>query len=132
MTLTTVSGLAPWWTRVTGSGETGGEHKFFFGPPEPCVMHVDQATRPATVQWTVTGCGFPPGWVGTRPAFTITPVDSNASELQFRHHGRTPELDCARVCTRGWDQSLASLRDYVEAGCGSPYGTMAALWRRVR
>ena len=114
--LTTVSGLAAWWTRVTGSGDAGGELKFFFSSPEPCVMHVDQATRPRSVQWTVTECSFLPDWVGTRPTFTIISVDADASELQFRHHGLTPELDCIEQCTRGWDQSLASLREYLEVG----------------
>ena len=117
--LTNVSGLAAWWTpRVTGSGDAGGELKFFFDSPEPCVMHVDQATRPTSVQWTVTDCSFLPDWVGTRPAFTITPVNGDASELQFRHHGLIAELDCIEQCTRGWDHYLASLREYVEVGCG--------------
>jgi uncharacterized protein YndB with AHSA1/START domain len=129
--LTSVSGLAAWWTGVTGSGEAGGELKFYFGSPEPCVMHVDQATRPASVQWTVTGCGFLPDWVGTRPVFTITPDGDDASELRFRHHGLTAELDCVEQCTRGWDHYLASLREYVETGHGSPRGSSTATARRV-
>ena len=129
--LTSVSGLAAWWTRVTGSGDAGGELKFFFDSPEPCVMHVDQATRPTSVQWTVTDCSFLPDWVGTRPTFTITPVDGDTSELQFRHHGLTPELGCIEQCTRGWDRYLASLRDYVEVGRGSPNGSSADKARRA-
>ena len=73
--LTSLSGLAAWWTDVTGSGDAGGDLTFWFDPPEPCVMHVDQATRPTSVHWTVTACDFLPDWVGTRPTFTITPVD---------------------------------------------------------
>jgi len=42
--LTGVSGLAAWWTRVTGSGEAGGELRFFMNSPEPLVIQVDQAT----------------------------------------------------------------------------------------
>jgi uncharacterized protein YndB with AHSA1/START domain len=129
--LTSVSGLAAWWTRVTGSGDAGGELKFFIDSPEPCVMHVDQATRPTSVQWTVTDCSFLPDWVGTRPTFTITPVDGDASELQFRHHGLTPELDCIEQCTRGWDHFLASLREYVEVGRGMPHGSSADKARRM-
>lgn len=40
--LTHVSGLAAWWTCVTGSGDVGGELKFFVDSHEPRVMHVDQ------------------------------------------------------------------------------------------
>ena len=120
--LTTTSGLSSWWTGVTGSGDTGGELQFFFDPPDPCVMHVDQAT-PASVRWTVTECAFLPDWVGTRPTFTITALDGGASELQFRHYGLTQELDCIEMCTRGWDFFLPSLRRYVEVGQGMPHGS---------
>ena len=128
--LTTLSGLAAWWTPATGSGDAGGQLQFFFDPPEPCVMHVDQATRPSSVQWTVTDCGFLPDWVGTRPTFTIAPVDGDACELHFRHLGLTAQLDCIDECTRGWDHFLVSLRDYVETGRGSPRGSSGDEARR--
>jgi uncharacterized protein YndB with AHSA1/START domain len=128
--LTTVSGLAAWWTAVTGSGETGGRLEFRFDPPEPCVIHVEQAVRPSLVQWTVTACDFLPDWVGTRPTFTITPVDGDACELRFRHHGLTEELDCIDECTRGWDHFLGSLRAYVETGHGMPRRSAADNARR--
>lgn len=128
--LTSARGLTAWWARATGSGDAGGELKFFMNSPEPLVIHVDQATRPSTVQWTVTGCPFLPDWVGTRPAFTITPIDSDQSELRFCHHGLTPELDCIEMCTRGWDHFIPSLRDYAEVGTGSPHGSSADKARR--
>jgi uncharacterized protein YndB with AHSA1/START domain len=128
--LTTTSGLTAWWTRATGSGDAGGELRFFFDPPEPCVIHVDQATRPTLVQWTVTICDFLPDWVGTRPTFTIEPVDGDESELQFRHHGLTSQLDCIDECTRGWDHFLVSLRDYVQVGRGMPRASDADNARR--
>jgi uncharacterized protein YndB with AHSA1/START domain len=130
--LTNVWGLAAWWTHVTGSGDAGGQLEFFFDSPEPCVMHVDQASRPTSVQWTVTDCGFLPDWVGTRPTFAITSLDGGASELQFRHLGLTPALECSEMCARGWDHFLASLRDYVEIGRGSPHGSDADRARRAQ
>jgi uncharacterized protein YndB with AHSA1/START domain len=128
--LTTVTGLTAWWTCATGSGDTGGELTFSFDPPEPLLIQVDQATRPSSVQWTVTECGFLPDWVGTRPTFNITPVEGDGSQLQFRHHGLTPELDCIEQCTRGWDHFLTSLGDYVEVGHGMPRGSDADNARR--
>ncbi|MEV0069206.1 MULTISPECIES: SRPBCC domain-containing protein [unclassified Amycolatopsis] len=127
--LTTVAGLGAWWTRVTGSGDAGGELRFFFSHPDPCVMRVDEATRPSVVRWTVTSCDFLPDWVGTRPAFTIVPVDG-ATELRFRHHGLTAELDCLDMCTRGWNHFTESLRAYAESGVGMPSGSPADLARR--
>jgi uncharacterized protein YndB with AHSA1/START domain len=136
--LTTVSGLAAWWVRATGSGDVGGELRFFMSSPEPLVIHVDQATRldqamrPASVQWTVTDCPFLPDWVGTRPAFTITPVDGDTSELHFRHYGLTPELDCIEMCTRSWNHFIPSLGKYAETGRGAPFGSDAdGAWRRA-
>lgn len=54
--ITTVAGLAAWWNPVTGSGETGGELRFMMNAPDPLVIHVDLATRPTSVRWTVTDC----------------------------------------------------------------------------
>jgi len=121
--ITDTSGLAAWWTDVIGSGDAGGELRFFFDPPQPCVVHVDQATRPTSVQWTVTSCDFLTDWVGTRPTFTITPLDGQACELHFRHVGLTPQLDCIEDCTQGWNFFLQSLRRFAEVGRGTPRGT---------
>jgi uncharacterized protein YndB with AHSA1/START domain len=128
--ITTVSGLAAWWAPVTGSGDTGGELEFFMNSPEPLVIRVDQATRPTSVRWTVVDCPFLPDWVGTRPTFIVTPVDGDAAELHFRHHGLTSELDCIEMCTGSWNRYLASLRDHVEVGRGMPFGSSAdTAWR---
>jgi uncharacterized protein YndB with AHSA1/START domain len=129
--LITVDGLTAWWTPATGSGDTGGELRFSMNAPDPCVMRVDDARRPTFVQWTVTECAFEPDWVGTRPTFTIRPVDGGTSEVRFVHIGLTPELDCIEVCTRGWNHFIPSLRDHVERGEGSPNGSPADLARRA-
>jgi uncharacterized protein YndB with AHSA1/START domain len=128
--LTTASGLTAWWTRAAGSGETGGELRFSMSAPEPLLIHVDEATRPTSVRWTVVECSFEPDWVGTRPTFTITPVEGGTSRLEFRHHGLTDELECIDMCTRGWDHYMTSLRDYVETGRGNPRGSEADIARR--
>jgi uncharacterized protein YndB with AHSA1/START domain len=127
--LTTAAGLSAWWTDTTGSGTAGGELGFTFNSPDPCVMHVDEAT-PTSVRWTVTECGIVPDWVGTRLAFTITQVDGDTSEVLFRHHGLTAELDCIADCTRGWNHYLESLRRYAEVGRGMPRGSSEDMSRR--
>jgi uncharacterized protein YndB with AHSA1/START domain len=120
--LTTVTGLAGWWNPATGSGETGGELRFIMNAPEPLVIHVDEATRPSLVRWTVTDCPFLPDWIGTKPTFTITPADGGTSELHFHHHGLSDDLECIDMCTRSWNHYImTSLRDYLEVGRGSPY-----------
>lgn len=128
--LTTVTGLAAWWNPATGSGETGGELRFIMNAPEPLVIHVDEAARPISVRWTVTACPFLPDWIGTRPTFTITPLDADTSELHFHHQGLSEELECIDMCTRSWNFYMTSLRDYLEAGRGNPYGSLADRARR--
>jgi uncharacterized protein YndB with AHSA1/START domain len=128
--LTTVSGLAAWWNPATGSGETGAELRFIMNAPEPLVIHVDEATRPTSVRWTVTDCPFLPDWIGTRPTFTITPIDSHTAELHFHHQGLSEDLECIDMCTRSWNHYVLSLRDYLEAGRGNPYGSPADRARR--
>lgn len=122
--LTTPGGLAGWWNPATGSGQAGGELKFMMSAPEPLVVHVDEATRPKTVQWTVTECPFLADWVGTRPTFTITPLDDDSCELNFHHEGLGQQLECFDMCTQSWDHFVTtSLRDYLEVGQGSPNGS---------
>ncbi|NUT42436.1 MAG: SRPBCC domain-containing protein [Thermoactinospora sp.] len=128
--LTTITGLAAWWNPVTGSGATGGELRFHMNAPDPLVIHVEEATRPASVRWTVVDCPFLPDWIGTRPTFTITPGDDDTAELFFRHHGLSGELECFGMCTRSWQHYMTSLRDYLESGDGSPFGSSADLARR--
>jgi uncharacterized protein YndB with AHSA1/START domain len=128
--LTTLEGLAGWWTHVTGSATAGGELQLWFDPPEPCVVHVDDATA-SSVRWTVLACDFLPDWVGTRPTFTIVPVDERSCELRFRHHGLHARLECFDQCTNGWDHFLASLRRYAETGRGMPRGSDEDAARRA-
>jgi len=127
--VTSLAGITGWWTRATGSAGVGGQVELWFDPPEPCVVRVDEATRPTLVQWTVTSC-FLDEWVGTRPTFAITPIDDDECELEFVHHGLTPALDCIEMCTRGWDFFIPSLRAYAEVGGGNPLGSEAERARR--
>jgi uncharacterized protein YndB with AHSA1/START domain len=132
--ITTTTGLASWWVpRVTGSGETGGELKFYMNSPEPLVIQVNEATRPALVRWTVIDCTFLTDWVGTRPTFTITPVEDGETELAFRHYGLTSELPCIDMCRPSWNHFIGkSLRELVDSGQGHPHGSAADVaWRRA-
>src|SRR5690349_20923680 len=93
--ITTPETLAAWWSPVTGSGLTGGDLRFpMVADHAPLHIHVDEASPPSTVRWTVLECIFMQDWVGTRPTFTITPVDERACELTFEHVGLNDDLEC--------------------------------------
>jgi uncharacterized protein YndB with AHSA1/START domain len=120
--LTTVTGLAGWYSPVTGSGAAGGELRFTHQHADPLVISVDTADRPRSVAWTVLAYPLQPDWVGTHITFMLRPSQSGGTTLEFRHQGLTPHLECYDQCSRGWDYFLPSLRDYVETGTGNPFG----------
>jgi uncharacterized protein YndB with AHSA1/START domain len=129
--LTTVEGLAGWWTSVTGDGSPGGELQFQFGQGAPLVMHVDAADSGSRVQWTCLRYDPLPDWVGTSISFELTPDGSGGCALAFRHRGLTPKLECFDGCKSGWDHFLPSLERYAETGTGHPWGSSEDIERRA-
>jgi uncharacterized protein YndB with AHSA1/START domain len=127
--LTTIDGLAAWWTTVKGSGLTGGELTFSFGPEARAVMHVDAADRRGSVHWTPVTCVVE-DWVGTTVHFDFKEKVPGTTELRFRHAGLTARLECFDDCKNGWDHFIPSLRAYVETGTGNPNQSEADLARR--
>ena len=131
--ITTTESLAAWWSPVNGSGLAGGDLRFpmVAGQP-PLLIHVDEATRPRTVRWAVVECTFMEDWVGTRPTFTITPLEGDACELTFEHVGLDDELECKDMCSRSWDHFVrTSLRELAEGGPGAPNRSPRDLARRA-
>jgi uncharacterized protein YndB with AHSA1/START domain len=121
-TLTTTAKFASWWAPATGSAAEAGELRITFeGIEDPLMLRVRQATHPSTVTWDVESCTFLPDWVGTTPAFTLTRSGADGCDVEFRHQGLSPQLECYDMCRAGWDQYLPSLRDYLQTGTGNPY-----------
>jgi len=131
--VTTTEALTAWWSQVTGSGMTGGELRFpMVADQRPLLIHVDEATRPTTVRWTVTECTFMEDWVGTHPTFTITPIDNGSCEITFEHRGLDDQLECKDMCSRSWDHFVGtSLRELAESGTGAPNRSPRDLARRA-
>jgi uncharacterized protein YndB with AHSA1/START domain len=131
--ITTVEALAAWWSPVNGSGLAGGELRFpMMADQPPLLIHVDEATRPTTVRWTVVECTFMEDWIGTKPTFTIKPINDGACELTFEHLGLNDELECKAMCSRSWDHFVrTSLREVAEGGPGAPNRSPRDLARRA-
>ncbi len=127
--LTTVEGLAGWWTPVTGVGLTGGELRFSFAPGANAVMRVDAAERGVEVRWTTLACHLQ-DWVGTTVHFDLEATQAGGTELHFCHAGLTPRLECFSDCKSGWDHFIPSLQAYVETGTGNPFMSAADVARR--
>jgi uncharacterized protein YndB with AHSA1/START domain len=125
--------LTAWWSPVTGSGLDGGDLRFpMVADQPPLLIHVDGTHRPVSVRWRVVECTFMEDWVGTRPTFTITPVDESSCEVRFEHLGLDDTLECKTMCSRSWDHFIGtSLRELVEGGPGAPNRSPRDLARRA-
>jgi uncharacterized protein YndB with AHSA1/START domain len=121
--LTTLGGLAGWWTPLVGGTPTAGrEVEFAFaGLDQKIVMRVDNATPPSNVTWTCLTHTGHPEWQGTTIFFELAQDDDGSGLLKFRHAGLNPTLDCYETCEIGWEHFLASLLSYAEHGRGSPF-----------
>jgi uncharacterized protein YndB with AHSA1/START domain len=124
--LTTVPGLAGWWTtRVSGDGAGGGELRIAFhnSDYEQVTLAVETAERPHTVVWSVLAAPAVPAWAewpGTRIAIRLRPDGAGRTTMDLHHEGLTPRLHCYDLCSGGWDYVLASLHAYVDGGTGRP------------
>jgi uncharacterized protein YndB with AHSA1/START domain len=121
--LTTLEGLAGWWTSlVSGTPTAGGEVEFAFaGLDEKIVMRVDDAQPPSKVIWTCLAHTGHPEWQGTTIVFELAQDEADAGLLRFRHIGLTRVLSCYETCESGWDHFLESLLRYAQYGDGSPF-----------
>lgn len=115
--LTTVDGLAGWWTQDTeGDGETGGLLKFRFDVGG-FDMKVLEARPAELVLWEVVE--GPAEWVGTRVGFELKQEDGYTIVL-FRHEGWREPVEFMYHCSTKWASFLLSLKQLLETGKGEP------------
>jgi len=115
--LTTVDGLAAWWTQDTdGEGEVGGVLRFRF-PVGGFDMKVLEASPGELVLWQVVE--GPAEWIGTRVRFDLKQEDGYTIVL-FRHEGWSEPVEFMYHCSTKWATFLMSLKRLLETGKGEP------------
>ncbi len=115
--LTTVDGLASWWTKDTdGDGEVGGVLRFRF-LPGGFDMKVLEAKPAERVLWEVVD--GPEEWVGTKVGFDLKQEDQYTIVV-FRHEGWREPVEFMYHCSTKWATFLMSLKHLVETGKGEP------------
>jgi uncharacterized protein YndB with AHSA1/START domain len=115
--LTTIDGLAGWWTDDTkGSTDVGGVIEFRF-PPGGFDMEVLE-NRPAR---GVTGqvVDGPEEWVGTTVDWELR-QDGDYTIVLFKHQGWKEPVEFMHHCSTKWATYLMSLKQLVETGQGAP------------
>ena len=116
--LTTIEGLATWWTRdVIGDPGVGGKVKFLFGSEDrSVVMEVVEATDRRVVWRAVAG---PDEWVGETFTFDLDQT-GDETVLKFTNSWREP-VDFMFHCSTKWGYYLLSLKASLEGGEGTPF-----------
>lgn len=121
--LSTIDGLAGWWTKATtGSPKVGGTIAFRFNTAAGeeiggFDMDVLELAPDQKVRWRVrTG---PAEWVGTDIEFLLSRQDDYTIVL-FGHRKWREEAEFMAHCSTKWATFLLSLRDLVETGKGKP------------
>src|SRR4051794_8046773 len=115
--LTTVDGLASWWTEDTqGNADVGKVIRFRF-EPGGFDMLVLEAESPAHVLWEVVD--GPEEWVGTHIRFELKEEDGFTIVL-FSHAGWPEPVEFMYHCSTKWATFLLSLKKVLETGKGDP------------
>ncbi|WP_084724555.1 SRPBCC family protein [Streptacidiphilus melanogenes] len=115
--LTTVDGLAGWWTEDTdGDGDVGGVLRFRF-EPGGFDMKVLDARPKEFVLWEVVD--GPEEWIGTRVRFDLSEADG-FTIVRFRHEGWREPVEFMYHCSTKWATFLLSLKKLLETGAGDP------------
>ena len=121
--LSTIDGLAHWWTEETeGDEKIGGKIKFTFRSKTgdikgQMVMEVKELNPEENVQWRcIEG---PDEWIGTDITFEWSQQDDQTIII-FGHRNWREAIEFMAHCSMKWAVFLLSLREYVETGKGKP------------
>ena len=117
--LTTVDGLAGWWTEeVKGTGdEVGGVLAFRFPPVGGFDMEVVELRPSQRVVWRVVD--GPEEWIGTTIDWELR-QDGEYTIVLFTHAGWREPVEFMHHCSTKWASFLLSLKSLVETGHGAP------------
>jgi uncharacterized protein YndB with AHSA1/START domain len=115
--LTTVDGLAAWWTTDT-KGDGDGTLQFRFGEVGGFDMKVLDLQPNQRVLWEVVD--GPAEWVGTTVSFDLA-QDGEWTIVLFAHAGWREPVEFMNHCSTKWATFLMSLKSLVETGSGQPH-----------
>jgi uncharacterized protein YndB with AHSA1/START domain len=119
--LTTIEGLAGWWTTdVHGDGDAGGVLQFRFdGAPDPggFDMSVLEAKPAERVLWEVVA--GPEEWIGTHVSWDLR-TEGDYTIIMFAHQGWREPVEFMHHCSTKWATFLMSLKSLLESGVGAP------------
>ena len=117
--LTTIAGLAGWWTTdTTGDATPGGTIAFRFGASGGFDMKVLDHRANGRVEWEVTD--GPAEWIGTHVTFDLSEVEGYTI-VMFKHEGWAEPVEFMHHCTTAWAYFLLSAKHGLEGGTATPW-----------
>ncbi len=121
--LSTVEGVAGWWTKETrGSSKPGGPVKVLFRNPsgdEIGSMEFQMVTLKPNQEVVWRFVSGPEEWLGTDVTFRLS-QDGDSTLVLFGHRNWREALEFTAHCSMKWATFLLSLRKLVETGQGKP------------
>jgi uncharacterized protein YndB with AHSA1/START domain len=121
--LSTVEGVAGWWTRETsGESRLGGSVQMLFRSRAgdelgKMAFDVVELTPNQDVRWRCTS--GPAEWIGTDVSFELSQAGEHTL-LSFGHQNWREASEFTAHCSMKWATFLLSLRSLVETGEGQP------------
>ncbi len=121
--LSTVEGVAGWWTKETsGESKPGGTVQARFRSPTGAEIgtveyEVVKLSPDQGVSWRFTS--GPEEWIGTDVTFNLSQVGDDTL-IRFGHENWREAVEFTAHCSMKWATFLLSLRDLVETGKGRP------------
>ena len=116
--LTTIDGLAGWWTEdVSGDGTAGGRLEVRFPPVGGFDMEVLETVPSESVRWRVVE--GPDEWVGTTITWSLR-QEGDYAIVMFSHDGWREQVPFMNHCSTKWAVFLLSLKALIESGKGTP------------
>lgn len=121
--LSTVDGIAGWWTKETrGESKPGGTVQVLFRSPAGkevgrMEFELAQLAPNEAVRWRFLS--GPAEWIGTDVTFSLSQAGDETLVL-FGHNNWREAVEFTAHCSMKWATFLLSLRDLVETGKGKP------------
>lgn len=117
--LTTLDGLAGWWTPATaGNTDVGGRLTFAFGPDYSKDMEVVKLVPDKLVSWRCIHATEE--WINTNLEFELE-KEGERTVVYFSHSDWRDYTSMFSQCSYDWAMFLRSLRILCETERGLPY-----------
>jgi uncharacterized protein YndB with AHSA1/START domain len=121
--LSTVEGVAGWWTQeTTGESKSGGTLQVVFRSPSGdekgrMEFELHKLDPNKNVHWRFKS--GPAEWLGTDVTFSLS-QDGDTTLILFGHRNWREQVEFMAHCSMKWATFLLSLRDLLETGKGKP------------